>query len=77
MDEVEDLEQMVINERPEPVETVQEESFVENTNQNMIEDEMDKICSEPSEELENDTNLTESDLFNLIDSMYEKKEGEE
>ena len=76
LDEVEDLEQMVINERPE-LPTVQEESFVVNTNQNMIEDEMDKICSEPSEELENDTNLTESDLFNLIDSMYEKKEGEE
>ena len=68
LDEVEDLEQMVINERPE-LPTVQEESFVENINQNMIEDEMDKICSEPSEELENDTNLTESDLFNLIDSI--------
>lgn len=77
IEEVDGLEQMVINERPGQEETVQEETFIENTNQNMIEDEMDKICSEPSEELENDTNLTESDLFNLIDSMYEKKEGEE
>lgn len=77
IEEVDDLEQMVINERPELEESAKEETVVENTNQNMIEDEMDKICSEPSEELENDTNLTESDLFNLIDSMYEKKEGEE
>ncbi len=77
LDEVDDLEQMVINERPELDSTDPEETFTKNTNQNMIEDEMDKICSEPSEELENDTNLTESDLFNLIDSMYEKKEGEE
>ena len=77
IEEVDGLEEMVINERPGQEETVQEETFIENTNQNMIEDEMDKICSEPSEELENDTNLTESDLFNLIDSMYEKKEGEE
>ncbi|MCI9233247.1 MAG: hypothetical protein HFH08_01465 [Bacilli bacterium] len=77
LDEVDGLEQMVINERPEFEPSIEEEPIVEDTNQNMIEDEMDKICSEPSEELENDTNLTESDLFNLIDSMYEKKEGEE
>ena len=77
LDEVEGLEQMVINEKPEFEPSIAEEPFAEETNQNMIEDEMDKICSEPSEELENDADLTESDLFNLIDSMYEKKEGEE
>ncbi len=77
LDEVEGLEQMVINEKPEFEPSIAEEPFAEDTNQNMIEDEMDKICSEPSEELENDADLTESDLFNLIDSMYEKKEGEE
>lgn len=77
IEEVDDLEQMVINERPDVEQAVVKEPFIEDKNQNMIEDEMDKICSEPNEELENDTNLTESDLFNLIDSMYEKKEGEE
>ena len=40
-------------------------------NDNMIEDEMDKIFKETREE---EPELTESDLFSLIDSMYEKKE---
>ncbi len=67
MNEVDDLEQIVVNDRPEIV--TKEESREET---NMIAEEMDKICSEPEEE-----ELTESDLFNLIDSMYEKKDGEE
>lgn len=74
LDEVENLEQIVINERPEivpPLEESKEETSIKEPIGNMVEDEMDKICNEPEEE------LTESDLFNLIDSMYEKKDGEE
>ncbi len=67
MNEVDDLEQIVVNDRPEIV--TEEETKEES---NMIEEEMDKICSEPEVD-----ELTESDLFNLIDSMYEKKDGEE
>lgn len=94
MDEVDDLEQIVINERPNldsipELTTTEELEFVngnsieqmeqelgleEDLPGNMIAEEMDKICSEPKEET---TELTESDLFSLIDSMYEKKEGEE
>ena len=32
------------------------------------------MFEEIHEELENDDNLTDSDLFNLIDSMYDDKE---
>lgn len=80
LNEVDDLENIVINERPEAELTTEKEEVSEkqeNKNDNMIEDEMDKICNEPNQELEEETDLTESDLFNLIDSMYEKKEGEE
>ncbi len=95
LNEVENLGQIVVNERPEQSvipkeisieeeinqeETIQEENKKEETvketesETNMIEDEMDKICSETEDE---ELELTESDLFNLIDSMYEKKDGEE
>lgn len=86
MDEVENLEQIVVNERKEPPVVPKEISLepeekeetkldpVVESDTNMIEDEMDKICSEAEEE---ELELTESDLFNLIDSMYEKKDGEE
>lgn len=80
LNEVDDLENIVINERPEVKPTTEKGSVSgkqENKNDNMIEDEMDKICNEPNQELEEETDLTESDLFNLIDSMYEKKVGEE
>lgn len=68
LDEVDELDRMIVNERKE-VEKV-------DTSGNMIEDEMDRICSgKPAKEEESE--LTESELFNLIDSMYEKKDGEE
>lgn len=79
LDEVENLENIVINERPDLdlITDLEEEkpekkevSKPKETN-NMIEDEMDKIFKETREE---EPELTESDLFNLIDSMYEKKE---
>lgn len=90
LNEVEELEDLVINERPETEKKEEAEtSSVEVSSDNMIEEEMDKICSDLSleEKSENDIEyheasseekeLTESDLFNLIDSMYEKKDGEE
>lgn len=91
MNEVEDLENIVVQEReievPDEIEMKEikpvdgllediiEKPTEEDLDRNMIDDEMDKICSEPSEE--EPLELTESDLFNLIDSMYEKKDGEE
>lgn len=94
MNEVEDLEQIVINERPNldsmlelataedlefvndnPIEQMEQKlGLEEEMTGNMIAEEMDKICSEPKDDR---AELTESDLFSLIDSMYEKKEGEE
>lgn len=81
MNEVNELENLVINERPEieiplvegSTESLENSATAESSG-NMIEDEMDKICSE---KVEDEHDLTESDLFNLIDSMYEKKDGEE
>lgn len=82
LEEVEDLGNIIINERPDlDLITDIEEEKLENKaieiskpstkNDNMIEDEMDKIFKETREE---EPELTESDLFSLIDSMYEKKE---
>lgn len=76
LDEVNDLANIAIKERASEEElesrkTTRSEKKEEKSG-NMIEEEMDKIYNtKPSEE-----ELTESDLFNLIDSMYEKKEDE-
>lgn len=72
MDEVNELENLVINEKPEI--NKKDSKKIEETPENMIEEEMDKICNNTKKE---EPELTDSDLFNLIDSMYEKKDGEE
>lgn len=80
LDEVNDLSNIAVKERTLEEDILDDEIFYKEEPKNIgndeidniLEDEMNKICDNKNLEEE----LTESDLFNLIDSMYEKKEDE-